>query len=132
MRNLRIATLGLGLVLAIAGAAAALHVTMNASHSAATEHGSASGDGGLDLGDDGLSVATGLAGDHAALDGAATVTLPDAPEAPALPTDVPDVGVPTTADAPELPDVSGSGNGAAGATTQHGNVDAAGGVALDP
>ena len=139
MRNLRIATLGLGLVIALAGAAAALHATLNASHSASTDHASASGDGGLDVTDSGLAARGGLVTDHASFDGAMGVTLPAVPEAPgvpdapALPAGVPDVGAPDVAvpEAPALPDApsaSGSAEGGAGATTEHGSANGAGGV----
>lgn len=124
MRNL-LATLGIGLVLALAGGAAALHVSANASHATTTEHGSASGGHGIDVSDDGVRVDTGLGGDAAGLDGAAGVSLPDAPAAPDVPVDLP-----ASADVPDAPDVTGSADGTAGVTTEHGSADLSGGIGI--
>jgi hypothetical protein len=112
MRHFGLALIGL---VALAGGALALGVTLNASHSTTLNDSSMTGQASASASDKGASATLGLRSDAATADGAASVTLPDVPQ-PQLPS-MPHVAV----------GVDGSGNANAGLDAGSGSATVTGG-----
>lgn len=133
-------------LLALAGVAAAVGLTLHASHDAALDDKGAAGSHALSASEGGLSASTRLDAGAASLAGDAGVTLPAVPETPGLPAvptvpsvpavpaapavpSVPQVAAPPMPAMPETPRGEANANGSASATTDH--ADASGSGALD-